>query len=170
MADETPRERYVRALQAAHAAGDTEAATKFAQTIRHIDSLPVVGPQQWTSQTVPDVLRRAGDVASFGGTDWLRSKLYGTPVEQERKATQAANERVGPVVGTGVDVATAYMTPTGVSKTLSRPVQTVEHVISGGLQSGLGAYGHGASWPEVGKATLEGAGITGALHTTAAIR
>ena len=48
-------------------------------------------------QAIPDILRSTGDFVSMGGTDRLRSAIYGTPYEQENAETEAAAARSGSI-------------------------------------------------------------------------
>ena len=127
-------------------------------------SLPVIDPGNPVQAGV-DVLRQAGDVVSRGGTDWLRSKLYGTTQEEQAKETEAARQRTG-FGGALVEGTAAIAEPSllGELQTGGRLAKTAWHGLEGGTQSMLDRWGHGERNPlELGKSFATGAGLTSAV-------
>lgn len=154
----------------AHQAGDKVAAKALADEVKRLRALPQVDAAPSFGEGLSSALRVAGDTASFGGTDWLRSKLYGTTQEEERKTTEADAARLGPVgevaTRTGAAMAGPQVMAAAPAK-LARPLRTVGHAVEGGVQSALDAYGHGQSWSDIGKAGVTGAGLTGVVSAIA---
>jgi len=71
-------------------------------------------------------------------------------------------EYLGPGTSTALRLYESYVEPSPMNPLLKgagHVVQAAGRGLEGGIDSGLSAYGHGASWPEVGKEALKGTGI-----------
>jgi len=123
-------------------------------------------PFQGANQAAQDYARVAGDAFTFGGQDWLQSRLAGTDLASERAATQAASARLGAMAPI-VQGATYAMGPgeLGAASKIGGLVApalgrwgggVVGSAAEGAATGALGAYGHGEN-------ALTGAALGGAL-------
>jgi hypothetical protein len=118
-----------------------------------------------------DILRHTGNFLSFNALDPALSLLPGggTPDEQRAK-TAAADKRLGPGA-TALDLGAGYVDPLAAGfkyiPAATKAAKIGLHTAEGGIGSGVSAYNAGKSWPEIGTAAAEGAGLTGAVGAVA---
>jgi hypothetical protein len=155
-------ETLKRALIKADQAGDVEAAKRLAAAIkaqqgggaaaapaaeqslldRVMSSMNESGKNVRESvmnpgQSIPDLLRSAGNFVSLGGTDRLRSMLYGTDVADEVARTNQASERLGSI-DEAFNLGTALVQPSAAARYMPEGAGLVTKALGHGAeQAGL---------------------------------
>lgn len=137
-----------------------------------------VGKQfQGAGQAADDYVRAITDAATFGGADWLASKLPGGgDLATERAKTAQAYERLGPIMGTvasGIGYAAGPGELKVAEKVASPLVKPLGRWASGLVGTGVegtaagaaGAAGHGGDLKDVEK----GAAVGGALGVVSGV-
>jgi hypothetical protein len=98
---------------------------------------------------------------TFGGADWLASKLPGVDLAQERAKTQAARAAVGPVASFAADLAGYGMGPGKLLGPLAASAGWAAPVAEGAAAGALGGFGHGGDAGNVAIDAITGGAFGG---------
>lgn len=114
------------------------------------------------SQSIPDLARSMGNFVSLGGTDRLRSMMYGTPIEEEVRQTDEGSKRLGSI-DEAANLGTALLQPSAAGKYLPAGTGMVKSALAHGAEqagmSGVNAAMEGRDiLPAMGVGGTFGAG------------